>query len=106
MQRAFLSSVSQADVDPVKWRCGAKDLPDRDGRIGRPAWGAVDEGASAAVWRRYSLRRRWRPCDGTRGAQVAVSDLAAVDRGFFGRRPTASEAAAFDQRNGQCGDPR
>ena len=60
-------------------RCRAKDIPDRDGGIRRPARRQPDEGAAPAARRRRAVRRRRRPVDGARGTGLAVSDRGAVD---------------------------
>ena len=84
----------------------AKDLPDRDGRIRRPARRQPDEGAAPAPRRRRAVRGRRRPGDGARRAGLAVSDRGAVDhRACRGRQAVAEDPAA-DPADRRCRDAR
>ena len=77
----------------------AKDIPDRDGGIRRPARRQPDEGAAPAARRRGPVRGRRRPGDGARGAGVVVSDRGIVDHGTRGGGEAAADDPAAHQRD-------
>ena len=86
----------------------AKDFPDRDGRIRRPARRQPDESAAPAARRRCAVRRHRRPRHDTRGPHLALSDRGIVDyRACRRGQAVAGDPAAHprDRGRGSGGAP-